>query len=136
MKKHGVVIKNLQTKKDYRGWLIELIRPEDVKNKLFGQVLVTAAYPGQTKGGHYHAKKTEWYCAIKGEGLLTITNIKTEKSVTYKLGEKNIKLVKIPPNYAHSIKNIGKEEMLVIAYVDEAFSAMDPDTFPFEVGSL
>lgn len=136
MKKYNAVIKNLQKKKDYRGWLIEVIRSEDVGNKSFGQVLVTAAYPGQTKGGHYHARKTEWYCAIKGEGLLTITNIETEKSVIYKIDEKNIKLVRIPPNHAHSIKNIGKGEMIVIAYVDEAFSALDPDTFPFKVGSL
>jgi len=124
-----ITVKPLTVKRDARGWLSEIIRAEDVGRKKFGQILVTAANPGKTKGSHYHKRKTEWYCIIKGRGIFTIINRKNKEKKEIELGEKNLILVKIPVNHFHRIKNIGRKEMLLLAYADDVFNSDDPDTY-------
>ena len=124
-----VSIKPLEVKKDQRGWLSEIIRSEDVGNKKFGQILITAANPDETKGNHYHKRKTEWYCVIKGKGILTVVNRQSKEKVEIEMGEKNMHLVKIPPNHFHKIINNGKTEMLLLVYTDDVFKSSDPDTY-------
>lgn len=121
--------KELSVKKDTRGWLAEILRPEDVKVKQFGQILVTTAYPGETKGNHYHMRKKEWYCVIKGQAQLTLVDRKTQEKKEITMGDNSILLVEIPPNVIHSIKNTGQDEMYLIAYISEAFNPQDPDTY-------
>lgn len=125
----SIIVKSLDVKRDARGWLSEVIRSEDVGNKKFGQVLVTAANPSETKGNHYHKRKTEWYCVIKGAGMLTIINRANKEKKEIEQGEENMNLVKIPPNHFHKITNTGKTEMLLLVYIDEAFNGNDPDTY-------
>lgn len=125
----SISVKSLDVKKDARGWLSEIIRSEDVDYKKFGQVLVTVANPGETKGNHYHKRKTEWYCVIKGRGILTIINRNNKEKKEIETGEENMALIKIPANYFHRIKNIGEEEMLLLVYTDEVFNRNDPDTY-------
>lgn len=122
-------IKKLTINKDPRGWLTEIIRAEDVGNKKFGQILITSANPGETKGNHYHKRKTEWYCVIKGNAVTTVINRKNKIKKVIKMGEKNMILLKIPPNHFHFIKNIGKNEMLLLAYTDDVFKVNNPDTY-------
>lgn len=124
-----LIIKKLIVSRDKRGWLSEIIRPEDVKKTQFGQILVTTAGKGETKGKHYHKRKTEWYCVIQSKAILTITNNKTKKRREIPMGENNMVLVKIPPYHFHEIKNIGKNEMFLLVYVSEAFDPSDPDTY-------
>lgn len=122
-------IKNLIIKKDKRGMLSEIIRTEDVENKKFGQLMLTTALPSFKKGDHFHKRKTEWYCVIKGRGLLLIINNKTKEKEEIILEEENMQLVKILPNHFHSIKNIGEDEMYLLVYIDEVFDPLDQDTF-------
>lgn len=124
-----IKVKKLEVKKDHRGWLAEIVQPKDVGIKDFGLVLVTTAFPGQTKGGHYHKRKTEWYCVIKGKGLLTLIDNKSKEKKEMEIGERNMVLVRIPPLIMHKIKNIGEDELYLLAYVDEAFNKQDPDTY-------
>jgi len=125
-----VNIKKLEVKKDQRGWLAEIIRAEDIgSDPPFGQVLVTTANPGQTKGNHYHLRKREWYCVIKGKGQVTITDRKTKEVFTYTMGDDNFVLVEIPTGKLHAITNIGTEEMILVVYISESFNPKDPDTF-------
>lgn len=126
-----VSIKKLEIKEDKRGWLAEIVRPEDIGEKKFGLVLMTTVLPGQTKGNHYHKRKTEWYCVIKGDGLLTLTDQTTKEKKEMEIGEKNMVLVKIPSLTIHSIKNMGTEELYLLAYVDEVFNPSDPDTYAY-----
>lgn len=121
-------IKKLDVKKDDRGWLAEIIRTEDV-NSQFGQILITTALPGKIKGNHYHRRKKEWYSVIKGKGLLRLKDLKTGEIKDLTLDSVDMKLVEIPLNIAHAIKNIGNEELFLLAYVSESFNAQDPDTY-------
>lgn len=122
-------IKYLDVKIDERGWFAEVLRQENLTNKEFGQMSITVAYPGQTKGKHYHTRKTEWYCVIKGESELILTDNKTKKTKKINISGKKIGIVEIPPNVFHAIKNIGKEEMILLVYCDESFNKKDQDTF-------
>ena len=124
-----VIQKKLKIRKDSRGWLVEILRNEDVGIGSFGQILLTVAKPGQVKGGHYHKRKIEWYCVIQGSGCLTVINNSSNEKKDYILGKENMSLVKIPPNNTHSIKNIGKEDMYLLVYISEAFHQSDSDTY-------
>ena len=106
------------------------MRAEDIgESPVFGQMLITVASPGQTKGNHYHLRKREWYCVIKGEGKVTITDRKTRGVFTYELGEKNLALLEIPVGKLHSITNIGNGEMMLLVYINQPFNPEDTDTF-------
>lgn len=123
-----ISIRKLNVKSDERGWLAEIATQKDVDG-LSGLILVTTAHPGKTKGNHYHKRKTEWYCVIQGRGLLEIKDLLSEEKTEIEIGEKNMVLVKISPNYLHSITNIGENEMILLSYVDEPFNEEDPDTY-------
>lgn len=62
----GVKIKRLKVIPDARGRLMEILRSDDELFVKFGQVYMTAAYPGVVKGWHYHKKQTDNFAVIKG----------------------------------------------------------------------
>ncbi len=128
-------IKKLKVNQDERGMVVEIIRREDLKqNKPFGQVYLTTANPGFTKGNHYHKRKTEWFCVIKGKGELVLKDLISKETKRILMDdEENFVVVEIPPNVAHAIKNIGSEVLYLLAYIDEPYNPNDPDTFPAEV---
>ncbi len=126
----AVKIKKLDKKEDSRGFVAEIVRAEDMENpnKKFGQIYVTTARTGQTKGKHYHNRKTEWFCVIKGQGLLTLVDKKTKESQNIDMGEDNMVAVQIPPGVWHAIANTQKGDMYLVAYISESFNPDDPDT--------
>lgn len=131
----NVKIKNLDIKKDERGWFAEIVRTEDLNGskKPFGQMYVTTANPGQTKGKHYHTRKTEWFCIVSGKGLLTLVDLGTKERQEIEMGEDNMIAVRIPPNVWHAVANKGNSEMFLLAYIDESYNPEDPDTIAQEL---
>jgi len=119
----------LDIKKDSRGWLAEILRKDQVSTKILGQIIITTILSGQTKGKHYHKRKTEWYAVIRGNTKLILIDNKTHEKKEIKMGEKNMMTVEITPNIYHEIKNIGKKEAFLIAYMTEQFNPQDPDTY-------
>lgn len=122
-------IVELSTKEDDRGFLFEVLRRKEVGNVFFGHLLVSVAHPGQSKGGHYHKKKHEWFCVIKGEAILTVVDNKTGESLEIAMGDHARVLVKLYPFCTHTIMNTGKEDMYLLAYTDKPFNPADQDTF-------
>lgn len=130
----GVKIHKLEIKVDDRGWVTEILRNDQLmENKEFGQIYVTTAHPGVIKGNHYHKRKTEWFCVIKGSGLLALRDISTGEYEEIPLSDNNISVVSFSPNIAHGIKNVGTDMLYLIAYIDEQFDANDPDTYSLKV---
>jgi UDP-2-acetamido-2,6-beta-L-arabino-hexul-4-ose reductase len=125
----NVKITKLEKKTDERGWLAEILKNESVKRKEFGQIYITTANSGFVKGNHYQMRKTEWFCVITGKALLLLKEKKTGKTQEIELDGSELKIVEIPPDVIHAIKNIGKDEMHLLAYIDESFDPKDPDTF-------
>ena len=121
-------IKELKKHQDKRGILYELYKD---KNK--GQFYFSTSKPGMIRGGHYHTRKWEIFFVIKGKGKIVFEDIKTKKRKEAFLDEKTIKGVKILPGTAHAVKNIGKEEMILLVYCNEAYNKKDTDTYRYEI---
>lgn len=126
----GLVVLELTVHSDERGWLAELLHGRDLEHKEFGQLLVTVARPGVTKGGHYHTRKEEWFVVIAGEGELRLEDNKTSEKKTIQMGGKNMVAVSIPTQVFHWITNVGKDDLYLMAYCNEEFDPDDADTFP------
>jgi len=125
-----VEVTTLDVKKDERGWLTEVIRKEElVRSKEFGQFMVTTAYPGYVKGNHYHTRKYEWYCVLKGEAKLVLLDSNSGEREELLLNEHQLKTVRIPPHVSHAIENTGTEMMYLLVYTDESYIEEDADTF-------
>ncbi len=126
----NVEIKELTVHRDNRGWLAEIFRPEDVNKTMKGQITITTAYPDIVKANHYHKRKWEWYCVIKGKMKLVLKDMNTEKKEEMILSDDKLSILKIGPNIAHGFKNIGDEMLFVLMYIDDPFDPNDSDTFP------
>ncbi|MFQ6073484.1 MAG: hypothetical protein ACE5KT_12405 [Methanosarcinales archaeon] len=70
-------------------------------------------------------------CVIKGEAKLVLCDISTKKTTELILSDQNLKTIKVLPNIAHGIKNIGKEMMYLLIYSDMVFDPENPDTFEY-----
>ncbi|MDP2807329.1 MAG: WxcM-like domain-containing protein [bacterium] len=128
-------VNKLEIKTDQRGWLAEILRRENLHTgrEAFGQFFVTTAHPGITKGHHYHLRKHEWFCVIKGRALLVLEDIDTKQRTEIPMGEDNMVTVELPLKSAHAIKNTGEDMMYLLAYVDEPFNPEDGDTQAYKI---
>ncbi|MFL6279950.1 MAG: dTDP-4-dehydrorhamnose 3,5-epimerase family protein, partial [Vicinamibacterales bacterium] len=63
----GVKVKPLRVVADARGWLMEILRGDDESLfTRFGQVYVSATYPGVVKAWHYHRKQVDNFACVAG----------------------------------------------------------------------
>lgn len=105
---------------DNRGSFSELI-----KSREFGQVSLNVIKPGETKGGHYHFRKTERFFIIKGEVLAKLDRLNGSKDVRLTVGD----YIDVAPLVKHSFMNVGQEDAYMIIYCDEAYSPDAADTY-------
>ena len=126
-----IKIIDLVKKEDDRGYFYELIQAKYVGDiESFGLVYISQAkYPGVVKGNHYHKRKIEWFCVIKGTAELYLKDKKSKEEMTIIMGEDNMKMVKVEPYIIHAFKSVGAGEMILLAYISEPFIAEDSDTY-------
>src|SRR3989344_3513895 len=117
-----IEIRKLKVLEDERGAFFEVLRKEHLDEKEFGQIYVTTANPGQIKGNHYHKRKVEWFCVIKGEGELVLKDKITGEREIIKIGDSNKVVVKIPANISHAVRNIGRDTLILLAYITEPYN--------------
>ncbi len=108
-----VVIKNLVTHNDERGFFREIIRAtDDFFKEGFGQWSHSLMFNGVIKAWHYHRIQTDWWYI--GTGVLRIglcdlrENSPTHrKTMDFMLGDlQPAQVVKIPPGVAHGCKTV------------------------------
>ena len=114
----------VEMKTDDRGWLFEL-----VKSPVAGQIFVSKTHPGITRGNHYHDTKVEKFCVIQGCGVIRFRNVLGSEVIDYRVDDRAIRVVDIPPGYTHSIENTGEEEMITLFWANEIFDPARPDTY-------
>ena len=114
--------------KDDRGYLTEV-----VKEKTGGQIFFSYTRPGIARGNHFHTRKIERFCVIKGTGLIKLRKIGDRKIAEYKVTGNEPSFVDMPIWSTHSITNIGDEEMLTLFWTNEIFNPEDSDTYYEEV---
>jgi len=128
----GVVTKQLKQIADERGWLIEILRSDWESFQKFGQVYITAAYPQIVKAWHMHKKQTDNIACVKGMIKLVLYDnrekTKTKRETNeFIIGEKNLLLVKIPPQVWHGFKTITEDYALVMNIPTELYNYKEPD---------
>jgi len=133
----GVKLKQLQVNCDERGYLFEILRSDDDVFTQFGQVYLTAAYPGVVKAWHMHGQQVDNMCVVAGHAKLVLYDAR-ENSATYGEidelfpGVDNRILVQIPPGVYHGFKNIGTSEVLVLNIPDKPYAHGMPDEYRLE----
>jgi dTDP-4-dehydrorhamnose 3,5-epimerase len=139
----GVKVKKLRVIPDERGYLMEMLRSDWDEYEKFGQVYVTAAYPGVVKAWHYHKSQTDHFVCVHGMAKVVLYD-RRDDSPTYRqvneffIGERNPCLIKIPPLVVHGFKGIGQDVTLVVNVPTEPYNYDEPDEYrlPFDTAEI
>jgi len=129
----GVKVKALRLVPDERGWLMEILRrDEEGLFAQFGQVYVSATYPGVVKAWHYHRNQTDNFACVAGMIKLVLVDTRegspTRGAVNeFFLGVQNPQLVQIPAGVYHGWKCVSLEVSLVVNVPDQPNNRADPD---------
>ena len=113
---------------DQRGAFVEMLKTGDS-----GQVSYFSAYPGVTRGGHYHDSKTEKFLVVKGRARFKFRHMRTGEEHELIVSDDKPEIVDTAPGWAHDITNIGEDEMIVILWANEVFDHKHPDTYAAEL---
>ena len=113
---------------DQRGSFEELY-----KSKKWGQISDNVAYPGITKGGHYHTYKKEIFYTVIGECEIIQRDIKTNKMIANKVSGDKPEPIDIKVGYTHQITNTGKVNSHTIMWISEIYNPNTHDTYREEV---
>ena len=113
---------------DNRGSFEELY-----KSKKWGQISDNVAYPGITKGGHYHTYKKEIFYTVIGKSEIKQRDIKTNEMITDVVDGSHPNPINIRVGYTHQIKNIGDTNTHTIMWISEIYNPETHDTYREEV---
>ena len=113
-----------QVHSDDRGRLFEIIRTAGG-----GQVFFSTTRPGVIRGNHFHTRKIEWFCVVRGTALIRLRRIGHQEIHEFRVSADQPKFVSIPAMHTHSIQNVGDEDLLTMFWTSELFEQSDPDTY-------
>ncbi len=119
---------DLPRHEDHRGVFVEMLKTADS-----GQFSFFTAYPGITRGGHYHHTKTEKFLVIKGSARFGFRHIVTNETYEVFTSGDAPQVVETVPGWTHDITNVGTEEMVVMLWANEIFDRQRPDTIAMKV---
>lgn len=128
----GASQRPLRVVPDERGWLMEVLRSDDPEFKTFGQVYVSATYPGVVKAWHFHKAQVDHFACVSGMVKLVLVDTRdgspTKGLVNeFFLGEQQPMLVRVPNGVYHGWKCISLTPSLVINVPDAAYNRAQPD---------
>ena len=113
---------------DNRGSFEELY-----KSKKWGQISDNVAFPGITKGGHYHKYKKEIFYTVIGESEIKQRNVENNEMIVDVVKGEDPHPVEIKVGYTHQITNIGKINTHTIMWISEIYNPETHDTYREEV---
>jgi len=130
----GVRTKPLRLIPDERGWLMEILRQDDELFERFGQVYVSATYPGVGKAWHYHTRQVDNFACVAGMVKLVLIDTRdgspTRGAVNeFYVGSQRPLLVQVPNLVYHGWKCISEEPSLVVNVPTEPYAYDDPDEY-------
>ena len=112
--------------KNETGSFQELIHASDVE---FGQLSLLTVVPRRLRGGHYHKRKTEWFCCIRGECCLVIADIRGEQHECFVLKGDDKEFTVVKPDSVHTVLNATDRECELLIIADEEYNSEDADTY-------
>jgi dTDP-4-dehydrorhamnose 3,5-epimerase len=134
----GVKVKPLKMIPDERGWLMEVLRADETDLfTTFGQVYVSATYPGVVKAWHFHRKQVDNFACLAGMIKLVLIDTRdgsaTKGAVNeFFLGTDQRILVQIPALVYHGWKCISTEMSMVLNIPSEPYHYHEPDEYRLE----
>jgi len=115
---------------DPRGAFVEMLKTPDS-----GQFSYFTAFPGVTRGEHYHHTKTEKFLVIKGKANFGFRHITTGEVHHLVVEGGTGQIVETVPGWTHNITNIGTDELIVMLWANEIFDRSAPDTIALKVNT-
>lgn len=112
-----------EVKADHRGDLCEVI-----KLAAGGQVFFSTTRPGVVRGNHYHTRKIEQFCVLRGEAVIRVRPVHSAEVTEYRVSGLRPEYISIPVMHTHNIENVGNQELLTLFWTSEVFDPSDPDT--------
>ena len=125
-KKIKYKIEELKVYPDKRGWFVEMLKRNDIK-----QVSVASIKPGQVRGNHYHLNKKEWFLVIGGKAEFYLADSKTKEKICLKLFPGKPKIITIFPKVAHAVKNVSKKTIYFIEADSVIYNHKKPDAVSY-----
>jgi dTDP-4-dehydrorhamnose 3,5-epimerase len=124
--------KPLRLVPDERGWLLEILRADDELFTSFGQVYVSATYPGAIKAWHYHRRQVDNFACVAGMVKLVLFDTREDSPTRgtcneFFIGTLNPLLVQVPNLVYHGWKCISAEPALVVNVPNEPYDRAAPD---------
>ncbi len=128
----GVLIKQLAVSADARGYFVEIMSRDEEIFAGFGDMHMTAAYPGVVKAWHKHEQKSENVVCVQGMAKLVLFDPREDSPsrgevMQVFLGENKLLLVRIPPGVYHGYKCIGEREAVLLVVSDRVHDRNSPD---------
>jgi dTDP-4-dehydrorhamnose 3,5-epimerase-like enzyme len=112
------------------GLFQELARSNDIK---FGQISLLIINSGCSRGGHFHARKEEWFCCIHGKCRIDLLNVHSKVTKEAILDDTKREFFKVEAFWSHTLTNLSDEKTCdIIVIVSEEFDESNPDTIRFE----
>ena len=87
---------------------------------------------GQVRGQHYHHTKTEKFLVAQGEAKINFRCLNTGEEYSKIIDSPN-SIIDTIPGWAHSLENIGGEDLIVLIWSNEVFQEDKPDTIYFNL---
>ena len=130
----GVIVKKLTVIPDERGYLMEMLRRDWPEFMNFGQVYVTAVYPGVIKAWHYHKLQWDHFVCVGGMARVVLYDPRKSSSTfgavnVFHMGCLNPLLLRIPPEVYHGFTSEGNETTLIMNLPTEVYNYEQPDEY-------
>jgi dTDP-4-dehydrorhamnose 3,5-epimerase len=131
----GVRTKALRPIADERGWLMEVLRSDETELlPKFGQVYVSATYPGVVKAWHYNKHQVDNFACVAGMVKLVLVDTRDDSPTKgmvneFFIGALNPLLVQVPNLVYHGWKCISIEPSLVVNVPTEPYDHASPDEY-------
>jgi UDP-2-acetamido-2,6-beta-L-arabino-hexul-4-ose reductase len=120
----------LTRRADQRGELVEAVRTHGGA----GQTFYSTTRPGVTRGEHYHLAKVERFVVLRGEAEIRLRRLLHDEVVRLRVRGDEPVAVDMPAMWAHSVTNVGRDDLLTLFWANEVFDPDRPDTYPEAVG--
>ena len=134
----GVIIKNIVTHGDERGFFREMLRVnEDFPLTHVGQLSHSMVNSGILKAWHYHVRQSQWNYVASGEVLVALYDNRKESAtfgcvMEIRLGESHpSKAYFFPPGVLHGYKCI-KGPMNIFYMTSGAYDLSDEGRLPYD----
>lgn len=109
----GVIVKELITHTDERGFFREIIRiTDDFFTDGFGQWSHSLMFDRVTKAWHYHRIQTDWWYVCSGVLRVGLCDLRQDsptckKTMDFLMGDlQTAQVIKIPPGVAHGCQTV------------------------------